>query len=205
MSLRVCRCVCSPVWTRVCSDEPEGRAFAGRSLSECVGLRVFASSPRMKLRSGPCVCSSVCVTASPPVLAPKSVGASVRCRVGVREAGLRAQGLGSRPGRPPAAPSAECLCAAAGRLWAPAGGRTSPLLTGIPDAHPAAGHCTPESPAPPSPSAFRVLPPVGAQWNSPRQRPERMGPLARRTERSLFHAGFSEVLEQLISLEPWLP
>ena len=125
MSLRVCRCVCSPVWTRVCPDEPRGQAFAGRSLSECVGPRVFASSPRMKLRSGPCVCAlrCLCHCVSAGVGAQECRRVCARVQEWVSVSGAEGAGLWEQA-RPPAtaAPSAECLCAAAGRLWAPAGG-----------------------------------------------------------------------------------
>lgn len=118
MSLRVCWCVCSPVWSRVWSDEPRGRAFAGRSLSECVGPRVFASSPRMKLRSGPCVCAlgclCHCVSAGVGALECRCVRARVQKWVSV--SGAEGAGLWEQA-RPPATASRSAVC-----FWAPAGG-----------------------------------------------------------------------------------
>lgn len=118
MSLRVCWCVCSPVWSRVWSDEPRGRACAGRSLSECVGPRVFASSPRMKLRSGPCVCAlgclCHCISAGVGALECRCVRARVQKWVSV--SGAEGAGLWEQA-RPPATASRSAVClGACGRI-----------------------------------------------------------------------------------------
>lgn len=187
MSLRVCWCVCSHVWSRVWSDEPRGRAFAGRSLSECVGPRVFASSPRLKLRSGPCVCAlgclCHCVSAGVGALECRCVRARVQKWVSVswaEGAGLREQA------RPPATASRSAVC-----LWAPAGASRA----GRRPARPARALLLP------SLQAFGLSDPWALNRLSEATAGED-GLLARRAERRLFDAGaFLRAQGQLISLE----